>query len=94
MKSVKLTCFDHSPILLCHFTIAGGLCVKGVCCVIICLSNCAYFISAVVLEHLSINNELRWLTRSGILKLWIAPPNGVAESNFGVAKQIGLTYQM
>ena len=27
---------------------------------------------------------------AGLLKLWVATPNGVAQNNFGVAKQIGI----
>ena len=32
--------------------------------------------------------------RPGLLKLWVAGPNGVLKCNFGVAKQIGLTSQI
>jgi len=34
------------------------------------------------------------LSVSGLLKLWVTTPFGVAKYNFGVAKQIGLTNQI
>jgi len=29
--------------------------------------------------------------RAGLLKLWVAAPNGAAKCNFGISKPIGLT---
>ena len=47
----------------------------------------------VVLQHFSKSDKQGRLTTSGLLKLWVAIPNGVTKYKFGVAKQYCLTNQ-
>jgi len=45
-------------------------------------------------QHLSVNLRYYCSSRTGLLKLWVATPFGVAKYNFGNAKQVGLTNQI
>jgi len=42
--------------------------------------------TTIVFQHVSTDDEWGWLTRSGLLKLWVATKKGAAKCTFGVAK--------